>query len=66
MGPLNLHGLAPGQVRSLTPREVRELKELPKKRKPEAREEAAAHETAPPRRAGARTAPLPDDADWES
>ena len=35
MGPLNLHGLAPGQVRSLTPREVRELRELPKRRKPD-------------------------------
>jgi 23S rRNA pseudouridine2605 synthase len=35
MGPLNLQGLAPGQVRSLTPREVRELRELPKRRKPD-------------------------------
>jgi 23S rRNA pseudouridine2605 synthase len=28
MGPLTLHGLAPGQFRALTPREVRELKAL--------------------------------------
>jgi len=31
MGPLTLHGLAPGQVRALTPREVRELRQLPKR-----------------------------------
>jgi 23S rRNA pseudouridine2605 synthase len=30
MGPLTLHGLAPGQVRALTPREVRELKAMGK------------------------------------
>jgi len=28
MGPLTLHGLQPGQVRSLTPREVKELKRM--------------------------------------
>ena len=28
MGPLTLHGLGPGQVRSLTPREVKELRAL--------------------------------------
>ena len=33
MGPLSLHGLAPGQVRPLTPREVKELKALPSRRK---------------------------------
>jgi 23S rRNA pseudouridine2605 synthase len=31
MGPLTLHGLGPGQVRALTPREVRELRQLPKR-----------------------------------
>lgn len=31
MGPLTLHGLGPGQVRPLTPREVRELRQLPKR-----------------------------------
>ncbi len=31
MGPLTLHGLGPGQVRSLTAREVRELRLLPKR-----------------------------------
>jgi 23S rRNA pseudouridine2605 synthase len=31
MGPLTLHGLGPGQVRSLTPREVRELRQLHKR-----------------------------------
>jgi len=31
MGPLNLHKLAPGEMRTLTEREVRELKKLPEK-----------------------------------
>jgi 23S rRNA pseudouridine2605 synthase len=31
MGPLTLHGLAPGQVRPLTSRELRELKKLPER-----------------------------------
>ena len=31
MGPLTLHGLGPGQVRTLTPREVRELRQLPRR-----------------------------------
>lgn len=31
MGPLNLHKLAPGDMRTLTEREVRELKKLPEK-----------------------------------
>jgi 23S rRNA pseudouridine2605 synthase len=31
MGALTLHGLAPGQVRALTPREVRELRQLPRR-----------------------------------
>jgi 23S rRNA pseudouridine2605 synthase len=42
MGPLNLHGLAPGHVRSLTPREVRELRSLPTRRKATAKETPAA------------------------
>jgi 23S rRNA pseudouridine2605 synthase len=33
MGPLTLHGLEPGDVRTLTPREVKELKALAKERK---------------------------------
>lgn len=33
MGPLNLHNLAPGQIRPLTLRELRQLKELPIERK---------------------------------
>jgi 23S rRNA pseudouridine2605 synthase len=45
MGPLTLHGLAPGQVRSLTPREVRALKELPKHRKPPGSDVTKAKET---------------------
>jgi 23S rRNA pseudouridine2605 synthase len=31
MGPLTLHGLAPGQIRPLTSRELRELKKLPER-----------------------------------
>lgn len=31
MGPLTLHGLGPGQIRTLTPRELRELKKLPER-----------------------------------
>jgi 23S rRNA pseudouridine2605 synthase len=31
MGPLTLHGLGAGQVRALTPREVRDLRQLPKR-----------------------------------
>src|SRR5688572_25251200 len=34
MGPLTIHGLDPGDVRSLTPREVKELKALAKARLP--------------------------------
>jgi 16S rRNA U516 pseudouridylate synthase RsuA-like enzyme len=34
MGPLTLHGLEPGAVRTLTPREVKELKALAKARPP--------------------------------
>ena len=33
MGPVTLHNLAPGQIRPLTHREVRELKELPDQRR---------------------------------
>jgi 23S rRNA pseudouridine2605 synthase len=81
MGPLTLHGLAPGQVRSLTPREVRELKDLPKHRKPAEREtvereptqreptqrEAVGPERARPAPRGhKRVAEIPEDADWES
>ena len=32
MGPLTLHGLEPGEVRMLTPREVKELKGFSKRR----------------------------------
>ncbi len=35
MGPLTLHGLQPGEVRMLTPREVRELKAMGKPRQDE-------------------------------
>ena len=78
MGPLDLHGLASGQVRSLTPREVRELKDLPKQRKPQSRGEAArsggrrhaaAEEgiEAPPEDAvRASAATDEDDDNWES
>jgi 23S rRNA pseudouridine2605 synthase len=31
MGPLTLHGLGPGQIRTLTPRELRELKKMPER-----------------------------------
>ena len=51
MGPLTLHGLAVGHVRPLTPREVRELRQLPKrsaekadKRQPTAEVEGAGRE----------------------
>ena len=37
MGPLTLHGLGAGQVRELTPREVRELRQLPSRARPGAR-----------------------------
>src|SRR5207237_6289505 len=37
MGPLTLHGLEPGAVRMLTPREVRELKGLAQRRDGESR-----------------------------
>jgi len=40
MGPLTLQGLAPGAVRSLSPKEVRQLRELATKRKPERDEKA--------------------------
>jgi 23S rRNA pseudouridine2605 synthase len=77
MGPLDLHGLAPGEVRSLTPREVRELKELPKRRKPApgAAEEAdafvpprPAHKPAASRHAMRPHAAPADEGggDWES
>jgi hypothetical protein len=73
MGPLTLHGLAPGQVRALTPREVRDLKELPKQRKPAGREilpegEALDVDTdvAPPKAPQAAKRPDDDDGDWES
>ena len=56
MGPLDLHGLAPGQVRSLSPREVRQLKDLPKERKPSTGEEA-------PRPKAARHKPVQVDVD---
>ena len=67
MGSLNLHGLAPGQVRSLTPREVRELKELPKERKPVRRDPDELDEA--PVAAVPSDADVPDpsdDEDWES
>jgi 23S rRNA pseudouridine2605 synthase len=35
MGPLELHGLAPGQVRELTARELRELKAATEEKKPQ-------------------------------
>jgi 23S rRNA pseudouridine2605 synthase len=70
MGPLTLHGLAPGQVRSLTPREVRALKELPRHRKPAGQERIDAEELVdeapqvPVNEAiGAEVA---DEEDWES
>jgi 23S rRNA pseudouridine2605 synthase len=65
MGPLTLHGLAPGQVRLLTPREVRGLKDLPKLRKPEP-SEAGPDE---PSTAGAEAPdmePAREADDWES
>lgn len=71
MGPLNLHGLAPGNVRSLTPREVRELKALPRERKPEAHQ-TDERERSPTRPVGStaysapRAVTLSDDDDWES
>jgi hypothetical protein len=34
MGPLTLHGLEPGDLRLLTPREVKELKALATRRDP--------------------------------
>ena len=72
MGPLDLHGLAPGQVRALTPREVRELKELPNERKPSpARRGAEEREEEAPASAAADVLPPDDrsdddDGDWES
>jgi 23S rRNA pseudouridine2605 synthase len=73
MGPLTLHGLAPGQVRSLTPREVRELKATPKQRKPDAGVEAVRARPTPglldkterPAPSGAER-PEDDDDNWES
>jgi 23S rRNA pseudouridine2605 synthase len=68
MGPLTLHGLSPGQVRSLTPREVRALKELPKHRKPAAGPGAreVVEETEPPVPEPKGTAVSDEDDDWES
>ena len=70
MGPLNLHGLGPGQVRPLTPREVRELKELPKKRKPAPGDEVevaqAAAVTDEPETADAADVAESPDEGWES
>ena len=70
MGPLTLHGLAPGQVRSLTPREVRALKELPKHRKPSAPETSESDEltdaTPLTQVDDASSAEVADDGDWES
>jgi 23S rRNA pseudouridine2605 synthase len=66
MGPLDLHGLAPGQVRSLTPREIRELKALPKRRPPGRKEDDAGKPPA----SSPDPAELPRatdvDDDWES
>jgi len=73
MGPLTLHGLAPGQVRALTPREVRELKELPKQRTKAGRASAPDAEStdedadaAAPDQSQATGQPGNDDGDWES
>jgi 23S rRNA pseudouridine2605 synthase len=72
MGPLTLHGLAPGQVRLLTPREVRALKELPKHRKPAANDGGKREErddAAPPpqsEEALAAEGAADEDDDWES
>jgi 23S rRNA pseudouridine2605 synthase len=70
MGPLNLHGLAPGHVRSLTPREVRELKVLPKERKRDGRYDERIQSAIRPVGSAVATAPRaatpPEDDDWES
>ena len=66
MGPLSLHGLAPGQVRSLTAREVRELKELPKKRKPAPADAEGQDEAATRAPQDAEAAEDAGDDDWES
>jgi 23S rRNA pseudouridine2605 synthase len=67
MGPLDLHGLAPGQVRSLTPREVRELKESPRERKaaPQGQRDREEDASAPAGSAPPETPEAGDD-DWES
>jgi pseudouridine synthase len=53
MGPLTLHGLPAGHVRSLTPREVKELRRLPRRAHAGAAGEAPSREeeTAKPRKA---------------
>jgi 23S rRNA pseudouridine2605 synthase len=72
MGPLTRHGLAPGQVRSLTPRAVRALTELPKHRKPAANDGGKREErddAAPPpqsEEALAAEGAADEDDDWES
>jgi 23S rRNA pseudouridine2605 synthase len=78
MGPLDLHGLAPGQVRSLSPKEIRQLKELPRERKPVrggdgkrtkgAADEAADDEIDTTPDGGVESPEADDDggADWES
>jgi 23S rRNA pseudouridine2605 synthase len=71
MGPLTLHGLAPGHVRSLTPREVRELKELPKQRKPAERQGGGVADpegATPTRRSNEAAAveSVDEGDDWES
>ena len=65
MGPLSLHGLAPGQIRPLTQREVRELKELPKLRKPE-RAVSESEAVEPSEAVDAEATTQRDDDDWES
>lgn len=65
MGPLTLHGLAPGQVRSLTPKEVRELRSLPNQRASVEGSRPIDRAARLPRtRQGAVAPPISED--WES
>jgi pseudouridine synthase len=66
MGELTLHGLSPGQVRSLTPREVRQLKELPKHRPPQASEVENEDSEVPSLEAADKAVITEADDDWES
>jgi 23S rRNA pseudouridine2605 synthase len=66
MGPLTLHGLAPGQVRSLTTREVRQLKELPKHRPPQTTGVEAEDSEEIPLESEDKATIRDADDDWES